>query len=76
MVPLYEDGRGLLGVRVSFVDVTPLKSLQEDQMMIGRGDIDAAVLRRLAVGRMRGGQPAGRVRISGSRLRPREIRST
>jgi two-component system, chemotaxis family, CheB/CheR fusion protein len=30
VTPLFDDGRGLIGVRVSFADVTPLKSLQEE----------------------------------------------
>jgi len=30
VVPLLDDERGLLGIRVSFYDVTPLKSLQEE----------------------------------------------
>jgi two-component system CheB/CheR fusion protein len=30
VAPLYDDERGLLGMRVSFTDVTPLKSLQEE----------------------------------------------
>jgi two-component system CheB/CheR fusion protein len=30
IVPLLDENRGLLGVRVSFYDVTPLKSLQEE----------------------------------------------
>jgi two-component system, chemotaxis family, CheB/CheR fusion protein len=30
VVPLFDDERGLLGVRISFNDVTPLKSLQDE----------------------------------------------
>src|SRR5262249_14488371 len=30
VVPLFDDERGLLGARISFNDVTPLKSLQEE----------------------------------------------
>ena len=30
VVPLFDEERGLLGVRVSFYDVTPLKALQEE----------------------------------------------
>src|SRR5262245_22305719 len=30
VVPLFDDERGLLGARISFADVTPLKSLQDE----------------------------------------------
>jgi len=30
VVPLFDDDRGLLGIRINFTDVTPLKSLQEE----------------------------------------------
>src|SRR5262245_30262207 len=30
VVPLFDDDRGMLGIRINFTDVTPLKSLQEE----------------------------------------------
>jgi len=39
--PLYDDDRSLLGTRISFVDVTPLKSLREE-LSHSKYELDAA----------------------------------
>ena len=50
----------------------PHAAVEHDQVLVGWSDVDPSVLERLSVGRMRGRQASGRLRISGSRLRPRE----
>jgi two-component system CheB/CheR fusion protein len=41
VTPLFDEDRGPLGVRVSFVDVTPLKSLQ-DELMHSKQELETA----------------------------------